>query len=544
MDEDSDHGDFGEWEEDEDENTEVQSLFCAAKLPSVTALLEHDLQNFGFDLSKCCSVVGGDDKDIAFIMLVNFIRSEVQIEVAKAGGLTPSYIADLEKRICEDPNAFVGDEKYMIPVMRDVADPLLYLLQEALELKDGGEGNVEDDSIDVRGASAPATAAQEELVQHLQADIVRLQSLVSTLVNESESRRDATGAESSKKDGPEPPNDSYYFDSYGQLGIHETMLRDRPRTSTYGAAMLKNPDFLKGKTVLDVGCGTGILCMFAAKAGAKKVVGIDLSSIIERSKRVVQQNGFSDIITLVKGRLETTDLPLEVGEVDVIVSEWMGYGLYYENMLTSVLHARDKYLNKTSGVLMPSEATIYVDAMTAAGDEDRLGYWSDVYGFDMQEMRSMLIPEAQVQYVRGEDIISSRCAAHVLDIGVAVDADLDFEAPFTVTTDRDETELKAFVLSFDVLFGRGNLSAMEGNSTAVFQEQVLSTGPKAQATHWKQTVLWLNPEHRVKVTKGTVLRGSVCYLRADDNKRDYDIVLRWFHPSTGKEHIQRYVLAS
>ncbi len=57
MDEDSDHGDFGEWEEDEDENTEVQSLFCAAKLPSVTALLEHDLQNFGFDLCKCCSVL-------------------------------------------------------------------------------------------------------------------------------------------------------------------------------------------------------------------------------------------------------------------------------------------------------------------------------------------------------------------------------------------------------------------------------------------------------------------------------------------------------
>jgi len=566
--EDSDHGDFGEWEEDEDEDTEVQSLFCSTKLPNVTALIEHDLQNFGFNLAKCCSSVGDDD--ISLIMLVNFIRSEVQ--ATKPEELTSSYIAGLEKRICEDPRAFLQDEKYMLPVLRDVPDPLLYLLQEALHLNEG-EGSDNDDNIEaganagLRGGAVPvgaagagAGAAQQELelVQHMQADIARLQSMVNALVAESDSagpqHTNATVSQTSGKGESDVPNDSYYFDSYGQLGIHETMLRDRPRTSTYGAAMLQNAEFFKGKTVLDVGCGTGILCMFAAKAGAKKVVGIDLSSIIERSKKVVQKNGFADVITLVKGRLETTELPLELGEVDVIVSEWMGYGLYYENMLTSVLHARDKYLNKSGGVLMPSEASIYVDAMTAPGDEDRIGYWSDVYGFDMEEMRSMLVPEAQVQYVRPEDIVSTRCRAHVLDIGTAVDADLDFSAPFSVTIDRDETELKAFVLSFDVLFAKGNLSIPTAASTTdtetntntntTFQEQVLSTGPKAAPTHWKQTVLWLSPEHRVQVTKGTVLQGSVCYLRADDNKRDYDIVLQWRHPKTAVELVQRFVLAS
>jgi protein arginine N-methyltransferase 1 len=50
-------------------------------------------------------------------------------------------------------------------------------------------------------------------------------------------------------------------------GIHEEMLKDQVRTRTYQNAILQNPDLFKGKVVLDVGCGTGILSLFAAKVG-------------------------------------------------------------------------------------------------------------------------------------------------------------------------------------------------------------------------------------------------------------------------------------
>lgn len=51
-------------------------------------------------------------------------------------------------------------------------------------------------------------------------------------------------------------------------------------------------------------------------------------------------------MTLIKGRVEDVDLP--VSEVDIIISEWMGYFLLFESMLDSVLYARDKYM-KTGG---------------------------------------------------------------------------------------------------------------------------------------------------------------------------------------------------
>ena len=51
--------------------------------------------------------------------------------------------------------------------------------------------------------------------------------------------------------------------------------------------------------MLDVGCGTGILSMFCAKAGAKQVIAVDNSNIIDRAKEIVWENGFGDVITYV-----------------------------------------------------------------------------------------------------------------------------------------------------------------------------------------------------------------------------------------------------
>lgn len=80
-------------------------------------------------------------------------------------------------------------------------------------------------------------------------------------------------------------------------GIHESMLKDTIRTEAYRDFVYENKHVFKDKVVLDVGCGTGILSMFCAKAGAKKVIAVDNSNIIDRAKEIVHDNGLGDVIT-------------------------------------------------------------------------------------------------------------------------------------------------------------------------------------------------------------------------------------------------------
>jgi protein arginine N-methyltransferase 1 len=100
---------------------------------------------------------------------------------------------------------------------------------------------------------------------------------------------------------------------------------------------------------LDIGCGTGILSIFASRAGAKHVYGIEFADIANYAEKVIEVNKLSDKITIIKAKVEEAVLPVD--QVDIIISEWMGYFLLYESMLDTVLFARDKWLKKDGYVI-------------------------------------------------------------------------------------------------------------------------------------------------------------------------------------------------
>ena len=169
----------------------------------------------------------------------------------------------------------------------------------------------------------------------------------------------ATSTASTTNETTDPTSKDYYFDSYSHHGIHEEMLKDEVRTRTYQMAILNNKHLFENKIILDVGCGTGILSMFAVQAGAKHVYAVDCSSIINSAKRIVNDNNMSDKITLIQGKMEEIVLPIPPQSVDIIISEWMGYFLLYESMLNTVLYARDKWLKPNGeGIVFPDKVSI------------------------------------------------------------------------------------------------------------------------------------------------------------------------------------------
>ncbi|KAI0316507.1 protein arginine N-methyltransferase [Amylostereum chailletii] len=288
------------------------------------------------------------------------------------------------------------------------------------------------------------------------------------------------------------------------------MLKDTVRTGSYRAAIINNPHLFKDKTVLDVGCGTGILSMFAAKAGAKHVVGIDMSNIIDQAQKIIHANGFSETITLVKGKLEETELPIQ--QFDIIISEWMGYFLLYESMLDTVLDARDKYL-KPGGLIFPDRATMYVAAIEDQDYKDeKINFWDNVYGFDYSCIKDIALREPLVDTVELKAVVTDPCVLKRIDLTTVKKEDLAFTAPFKLKATRNDY-IHAFLAWFDVSFD------------CTHKKVSFSTGPHAKYTHWKQTVFYT--PSTVTIGEGEELVGQLTCAPNARNNRDLDIKIEF-----------------
>lgn len=318
--------------------------------------------------------------------------------------------------------------------------------------------------------------------------------------------------------------EQHYFSSYDHYGIHEEMLQDTVRTLSYRNAIVQNKDMFKDKIVLDVGCGTGILSMFAAKNGAKHVIGVDMSSVIEMAKQIVELNGLSDKITLLRGKVEDVELPYP--KVDIIISEWMGYFLLYESMLDTVLYARDRYLVE-GGLIFPDKCSIHI-----AGIEDsqykgeKINYWQDVYGFDYSPFMPLVMREPLVDTVDHTAVNTTRHKLIEFDLNTVTIPDLAFSKNFKVEAKRQDF-INGLISWFDIEF-----PAPKGEKPVTF-----STGAHAPYTHWKQTVFYL--EDDLEAETGDVLEGRLTCIPNKANNRDLDIKIKYTFKAKGADAKER-----
>ena len=284
------------------------------------------------------------------------------------------------------------------------------------------------------------------------------------------------------------------FSNYSQTGIHYDMLHDCVRTSSYRNAILKNAKSFEGKIVADVGCGTGILSLFAAQAGAKRVYAIECTDIANVCEKIIKDNHYDHIITLIRGESEQVELP---EKVDIIISEWMGYSLYYEVMLPAVISIRDRFLNE-DGVILPSEATLF---LTLVYDPEyravSLDSWDDVYGFDFHAMKELAFSEVVIDSLIPSFFVGKPNIISHINLHTCTKDDVFLKKEFQFVAEKT-MGIDVFATYFDVLFDD------------LENKVLLSTSPFKDTTHWKNSLFYLTEQ--ITLEKGEKIEGIIEFL--------------------------------
>ena len=304
-------------------------------------------------------------------------------------------------------------------------------------------------------------------------------------------------------------NQDDIFSNYSHSQIHLDMIQDEPRTLAYYNSIEKNASFFKDKVVADVGSGTGILSLFAARVGAKKVYAIECTPIHKLAEKIIKDNNFENIITVVVGRSEEIQLP---EKVDIIISEWMGYSLYFEVMLPAVLSIRDRFL-KPNGLILPSSARLFISAVEVAEYRaTSVDYWDSVYGLNFSAMKEFSIKEPVIESVYPSQLLSAASIISEIDISKCQSSCQFFTSPFKLYINRFDL-FDGFITWFDVDFN-GPISKSR-----------LSTSPFDKSTHWAQTVFLL--PQPIEVKKGDIFIGTIQTLPHPDDQGGMCFIIKY-----------------
>ncbi|XP_022100199.1 histone-arginine methyltransferase CARMER-like [Acanthaster planci] len=318
------------------------------------------------------------------------------------------------------------------------------------------------------------------------------------------------------KERTDEASSSQYFQFYGYLSQQQNMMQDYIRTSTYQKAMLQNSDDFRNKIVLDMGAGSAILSFFAIQAGAKKVYAIEASTIAEHAQKLVEANNLADRIKILAGKIEEVQVP---EQVDIIISEPMGYMLFNERMLESYLHAK-KFL-KPAGKMFPtigelhcapfSDDAIYMEQFTKAN----FWYQQSFHGVNLTRLRE----EALQEYLRQPivdtfdiRICLARSQKYTVDFLKAHETDLHrIEIPLCFVAHASGA-VHGLAFWFDVAF------------CGTMQTVWLSTAPTEPLTHWYQVRCLLRAPIYIK--QGQSMSGKVVLIANKRQSYDIDIELQ------------------
>ncbi|KAH8739608.1 arginine N-methyltransferase [Cryptosporidium ryanae] len=532
-------------------------LFCSYCSQLTQDIWDHMNETHLFDFKR---VMSGRD-EYCQIRLINYLRRCGQ------EGLN---VYDEYKKIKDDSSIW-DDDKLLVPVITD--DRLILELNTIYDEYSTDDLNIKNSTIsgfdqysDDRNVVSELSLEEEN--EMLKQKVISLSGIISELRRNVSETPDAKNESSTNNHGPEKKKtyedlireqiireDNPYFNSYSHLDIHREMILDKSRTDSYFEFITNEKNsklFLKDKIVLDVGTGTGILSLFAVKSGAKFVVAVDAAkNTIQVAERIAQKNKLDKNIKFIHGKLEDLDLyfsnkndnidvvslnkgseahsGLSPFKCDVIISEWMGYCLFYESMLYTILDSRDKYLKKDydgeyTGHIFPSSVNLQLSLADYSDCiENQLNPWLNgkLYDLDLSEIAPKLHSILATPYVEIAPLERLR-TTNVFNLesipimNVSKQELMNLRQPFTINIPENRF-YTSIVVSFNATFNDNNNMS---------NKVVLETSPFEKPTHWKQTILHLkSPSDNCLIKAVGTLTGFISITPRTENSRHISILL-------------------
>lgn len=251
-----------------------------------------------------------------------------------------------------------------------------------------------------------------------------------------------------------------------RIEYHRTLIADRARNDAFHKALAQV--IVRGKSVVaDVGAGTGLLGLMAAKLGAREVFLYEAAEVAAVAGAVLKANRAKNCHVIPCHSTEFDDPP----KADVIVSETLGNYALEEDIVETLNDARQRFL-KPGGVIVPARITQFVTPVVSDRVAREMAAWDEVgYGIDLGVAKRMSLNNAYVRTLEPGELLDGGASAKAWDI-----VDLRRTAKANRKGEADWKLAKpATVHGFAVWW------------TADLVEGVtLSTAPGAAPTHWEQ----------------------------------------------------------
>jgi hypothetical protein len=314
-----------------------------------------------------------------------------------------------------------------------------------------------------------------------------------------------------------PPTD--FQDVYAGWRSQKGMLIDDIRTRGFEESI--RAAVRPGDIAVDVGTGSGILSMFAARAGAGRVDALEITTMADWAERLAATNGLTNM-RVIRGDAAEYAAP---GPVDVVMGEFAGMWLIDEwRHYAAFAQVRDRWL-KPEGRVVPRAGGLYLSAVDSRKLHLERGWGffdAPVYGFDFSEVLTSgaYRPARYILSAEWKSLVTTQEIAR-FDFRHGQPSDYFFttEARFPYAV---AGMFHGFIGHFDLDMGEGL--------------PVMSTSCGARETHWHQSYFPI-PQMAVPAG-GAVIARLRTFLDADNQlKIGMTCWLDGADPAGAHEHV-------